>query len=548
MSLVAQLKKELVGGQIVGTEFYKKERAAYIFVKNGKDKHALGFVYHPTGHGVFCVPPSKIKIETKEKPWPIFVLDGATIMSIQFPHLDRIFLIELEREKQISRLVVEGLGPNGNIWHIGPEYEILGTLRKRHYTDGRPYEISSFADRIDPRQLTMEQLEQLLDDGDASTVRSVLEKKFTGFNKTLAREVLARADFTDGDSLDAATVQSIYEAVKSIVQLFAGQDVGYVYEIGGGLEVYPFKLRSRDNEPEKIKSLSLAILEQVSRKQTAIEERDEKSSSLTAVKKMIKKLAKRIENVALDIEKASEFEHYKKVAELLQINLKSVKRGMSEIELENIYIEPNRVIKIKLDPALSPADNAGEYFKKHRKGREGLELLQRRLEISKAELKQWQNIYSELEDNFEHASRRYQADIISVLPREVNKGAEAVRLPYREHQLSTGLTIFIGRDGSDNDRTTFEFAKPFEFWFHTQQCPGSHVVMKFPHKNFEPSKVEIEETAAIAAWHSKARNDSLVPVIYTQRKYVHKPRKAKPGLVTVEREKSIMIKPGSGSK
>jgi predicted ribosome quality control (RQC) complex YloA/Tae2 family protein len=67
--------------------------------------------------------------------------------------------------------------------------------------------------------------------------------------------------------------------------------------------------------------------------------------------------------------------------------------------------------------------------------------------------------------------------------------------------------------------------------------------MKYPNKKFVPSKREIQETAAIAAYHSKARNDSLVPVIYTERRYVRKPRKAKPGLVTVEREKSIMVAP-----
>jgi predicted ribosome quality control (RQC) complex YloA/Tae2 family protein len=68
-------------------------------------------------------------------------------------------------------------------------------------------------------------------------------------------------------------------------------------------------------------------------------------------------------------------------------------------------------------------------------------------------------------------------------------------------------------------------------------------VIKFPSKTFEPSKKEIEETASIAAWFSKARNDTMVPVIYTQRRYVRKPRKAKAGLVTVEREKSVMVEP-----
>ena len=74
------------------------------------------------------------------------------------------------------------------------------------------------------------------------------------------------------------------------------------------------------------------------------------------------------------------------------------------------------------------------------------------------------------------------------------------------------------------------------------------MVIKFPNKSFEPSKAEIEETAAIAAFFSKAKNDSLVPVIYTERRYVRKPAKAKPGLVVVEREKSVMVAPRKPSE
>ncbi|MDD5426370.1 MAG: NFACT RNA binding domain-containing protein, partial [candidate division Zixibacteria bacterium] len=205
--------------------------------------------------------------------------------------------------------------------------------------------------------------------------------------------------------------------------------------------------------------------------------------------------------------------------------------------------ESHKPLKIELDRALSPQENIESYFKKFRKGREGGELLKRRLEITRNEYEEILKILTDLEFNFNLARERYSSEINSILPKTGNREVIALRLPYKEYQLSTGLTIFVGRDGSDNDRTTFDYAKPYELWFHTQQCPGSHVVMKYPNKSFEPSKREIEETAAIAAFHSKARNDSLVPVVYTERKYVRKPKKAKPGLVMVEREKSIMVTP-----
>jgi predicted ribosome quality control (RQC) complex YloA/Tae2 family protein len=150
---------------------------------------------------------------------------------------------------------------------------------------------------------------------------------------------------------------------------------------------------------------------------------------------------------------------------------------------------------------------------------------------------------SEFNRDFESASRKYESELAQIIPAQAKKRETAPRLPYREHVLSSGVTIFIGKDGADNDTTTFKHAKPYELWFHASQCPGSHVVLKFPDKKFQPSKEEIAETAAIAAYHSKARNSKTVPVIYTERKYVRKPRKAKPGLVTVEREKTVMVEP-----
>jgi predicted ribosome quality control (RQC) complex YloA/Tae2 family protein len=232
----------------------------------------------------------------------------------------------------------------------------------------------------------------------------------------------------------------------------------------------------------------------------------------------------------------------------LQINRERLKKGMKSIKVDDILTDPPETVTITLDPASGPNENIQDYFRRHRKGREGLDLLQRRDEITRGELEALRTMQDELETDFASAQKRYESELMSLMPREAGQRETPVRLPYRPATLSTGVTIFIGRDGADNDRTTFEFGRPYELWFHAQQCPGSHVVMKFPSKSFEPSMREIEETAAIAAYHSKAKNDSLVPVVYAPRKYVRKPRKAKPGLVTVEREKSVMVAPRKEEK
>jgi predicted ribosome quality control (RQC) complex YloA/Tae2 family protein len=368
----------------------------------------------------------------------------------------------------------------------------------------------------------------------------------------MAREAARRAeceDVTLGE-ITAPELESLTKAIGDMTSRFVADASGYLYQTPAGVEVYPFKLSIIETQPEKLKTLSFGILELVGRKQAQVEEVSERDDTLSIVSHAIKRLEKRIHKLELDIKEAENWEILKQQAELLQINRHLIKRGMTSLTVENILVEPHRQLEIPLDSALTPNDNVEAYFKRYRKGREGLELLQRRLEITRDELGELRQMSDDLDRTFESASEKYRAEIAALRPGsgEGKGGAQLERLPYKPYHLSTGLTIFVGRDGSDNDRTTFDFAKPYELWFHTQQCPGSHVVIKFPNKSFQPSKAEIEETAAVAAFHSKARNDSLVPVIYTERRYVRKPRGAKPGLVSVEREKSVMVAPRKPSE
>jgi len=545
-ALVSQLKRELIGGRIVSTEFYRKERAAFIFIKKDKTTVALALVFHPAGFGSFLAPASKIKLSTREKPWPIFKIEGTVVQAVEQLGFDRIFRIELKSGDTTWNLLFEAIGPNGNIWLLDDTGGRRATLRKRDFQAGELYEVSPVAGKLDPFDLTADSLRTRLKTMPDASPALLIEKTVLGFNKTLAREAVRRAglDVASSDELEDDAVAQLVRTVQDIGSLFMTQEVGYLYRIAGGVEVYPFKLTTVDTSPEKFKSLSLAVMAMIDSRQTSGEQHNVEKSVTDAVKRMVKKLTRRLGNVENDLKDAADYRQYKKIGELLQISLGKLKKGMTEITLDDIYIEPHQPITVKLEPALSPTDNAKAYFKKHRKGREGLELLKRRREVSHSELALWERIQQELAENFELAQAKYEQELQSMAPGGgASKQTVSVRLPYREFRLSTGVRVFVGRDGSDNDRTTFEFARPYELWFHAQQCPGSHVVLKFPDKSFEPSKREIEETAGIAAFFSKAKKNSLVPIIYTQRRYVRKPRKAKPGLVTVEREKSVMVPP-----
>lgn len=542
MAIAEQLKKEAVSQTIISTEFYKKERTA-LFVIKANQKLALSFKYHPHHQGLFLVPISKINLNTREKPWPIFGIKEAVIKDVAQVGFDRVIRLIVELGGVTKTIIIEAIGTNGNIWLLGDDDKIEATLRKKEYRPGESYFLEPIPDKLNPLELSVTALKESAINFDGDFIKPFLEKKILGFSHTLAKECLKRSqlDFTELMAMTDENWTTLIKTIESISQSFANAETGYLYHIGGKYETYPFKLSTVDDQPEKFKSFSIALMSMSERKQEDISRTSEENNIKSAVNKALKRLVKRYENVSKDIDGAQNYEDYKKYGELLQINFDKLKKGMEQIELEDVYTSDN--ILIKLDPALSPNENAEIYFRKHRKGREGLELLLRRQQITKDEIDELKKIIDELENDLESAQKRYQAEISALLPKEGVKSESFERLPYKEYQLSTGLTIYVGRDGSDNDRTTFDFARPYELWFHAQQCPGSHVVMKYPNKNFEPSKLEIDETAAIAAFHSKARNDSLVPVIYTERKYVRKPRKAKPGLVTVDREKSVMVVP-----
>ena len=541
LALVQELGREIVGGTVVSTEFYKKERAAYLFVKTKKSRLAFGFVYHPHGAGVFCVPASKVKIETREKPWPIFDLEKAEVTGVEQFGLDRIFRINILHKGAPHAVVCEAIGANGNLWFVDGDGGRRATLRKRDFTAGELYQPLPPIDALDPFVIEPAALEQIRAADPEAPPVALLHKNLLGFNRTLAIEVVHRSHI---DQLD--TPEELSAAVQTIGDLarrFRDADNGYLHKAGGRLEAYPFKLASAHEPPERFKTLSLAVMQMCQQRQSQVEEADEQKTVMQAVGRAVKRLERRLKNIEKDIEGAADYERYKQYGDLLKINFDALRKGMEEITVEDVYHGGGATVTIPLDPSLSPAENAENYFKKHRKGREGLELLKRRAEITAQELEGLRDMAAELDASFDHAREKYRSEISSLLPKEGTKEEGAPRLPYREYVLSTGLTVFVGRDGSDNDRTTFEFARPYETWLHAQQCPGSHVVMKYPNKSFEPSKQEVAEAAAIAAWFSKARNDSLVPVVYTQRRYVRKPRKAKPGLVTVEREKSVMVTP-----
>ena len=111
-----------------------------------------------------------------------------------------------------------------------------------------------------------------------------------------------------------------------------------------------------------------------------------------------------------------------------------------------------------------------------------------------------------------------------------------------EYRLPGGYTVLAGRTDRDNDRLSLKVARPNDWWFHVRGLPGSHVILQLGGQG-EPDKAVLEQAAALAAWHSKARNGGITPVSCTRAKFVRKPRGASPGTVTIQKESLLKVRP-----
>ena len=111
-----------------------------------------------------------------------------------------------------------------------------------------------------------------------------------------------------------------------------------------------------------------------------------------------------------------------------------------------------------------------------------------------------------------------------------------------EYLLPGEWVVLAGKTDADNDRLSLKEARPNDWWFHVRGMPGSHVILRAKEDD-EPDKETLKKAAAIAAYHSKARNGGVVAVSCTRAKFVSKPKGAKPGTVTIKKETVLQVRP-----
>lgn len=567
--LIPELEEALLGLKIVEI-LISSDKSELWFCLRSRDKETN--LYFSTNPQNF-----RIEIRRKDEPNPhkqafektnlfSFAL-GGYIQKIEQLDFDRVIKIFCEKKTQFGSgdsfaFIFELTGRNSNVILMKKDETIVDCLRKidinqnrfRQVLPGINYLPPPPPKKRNPFSIREEEFSHLIR-ATNQTISEWLIYHFNGLDKLLAQKIVIESGLDFKENVSSLTHDSILSLWKTFSQTFEKM-------LQHQLSFHVIK--DPDGDPKTIScvdlpfilkdqkipspSLSSAIKSFYSSRLEKEKERKEAQNLSLMVRLTLAKLKKRERKIEEDEKQAERLEEYKRFGELLMLSQEKVKKGQTSVELTDIFDPQLPQVEIPLDVKLGAIGNSQAYFKKYKKAKDGLGMIHKRRAETQNLITYLVEILRKLslsgaEINWTEQRQNLIKLGILRLPRTQIKTTLEKKFSPRRFVTKSGCEIFVGRNNQENDYLTFKFAKPDDLWFHTQDVPGSHVLLRRKDKKTEPSSLEIKETAQVAAYYSKVRKEKKASVIYTQAKHVRKPKRGKPGLALVQREKSILVEP-----
>lgn len=478
-------------------------------------------------------------------------LDRAQVLSVLQPAFERTLTLTLQGEDGTADLVVEIMGRHSNVILVSGGV-IAGSLKPvpkakssvREVLPGRRYAPPP-RDRPTPIELTQESLETLL--ATDAPLAKHLSAAVLGLSPLMAQELTVRAalDPTGVAKAQKGAARSLWPHLQDlIVTMREGRFAPVLYVDGGEPVAYaPFPLSHLQSMTAvPVTSMSEAV-EAVTTGRSAVMRLEEtRAALLAAVDAALGKAGRTEAEVSQALVEAEQAQALRERGELLLAYASQVHPGESEVTLPGF---DGRPVVIALQPRLSAVENAQKLFKRYGKLRAAHAVLHERLARAQSDRAYLDAVRAMAEQAGESSDlvdlRRELADEGFVRTRRAPPKSTR-RAGPRRFSLPTGETVLVGRTNRENDRLTFSLAAPDDLWLHARGVPGAHVILRSG--GHTPSPEAIEQAAAIAAYFSQARGAGSVAVDYTLRRYVRKPKGAKPGVVIYERERTIQVRPG----
>lgn len=547
-AMVSELRDTLLSGRI--SKIHQPyENEIILVIRSRGANHRLLLSAHPS---YARIQITQIDYQNPDTP-PNFVmmlrkhLDGALLETIEQVENDRVIHFHFTKRDELGDLqnivlIVELMGRHSTIVLVNRENgKILDAIKHigssqntyRSLIPGVTYVAPPKQEQLNPFSAETEKVFQRL--SQLELTPKILQQNFQGLGFDTAQELTSRLAEQPNEKmavweaffqqLDAKLSPTLYEAKNK--DYFTPVSYQSIEANADQITNYP-----------TLSSLLDGFYHDKAEKDRAKQQGSELIRKMENERKRNQNKLKKREQTLKDSENAEDF---RRNGELLTTFMAQVPRGATEVTLPNYY-EADQPLTIKLDPALTPNQNAQKYFHRYQKLKNAVKLIGKQIQEAKDEIQYLDSVLAQLEI-------AGPMDIEAIKEELTDQGYFKKKTAKKQKKkkpsqpdvyfAEDGTQIFVGKNNLQNDLLTMKTAKKTDYWLHAKNIPGSHVIIK----SNNPSDETITQAAELAAYFSKYRHSAQVPVDLVQVKHIRKPNGSKPGFVIYENQKTIIVTP-----
>ena len=482
-------------------------------------------------------------------------IEGSRIVKVEQINGDRIMCIQtdkLEMDGSITStfIYVELMGKYSNCIFV-QDGVILESLihvsplmnRERSISPKLYYELPPNANRVSLMDFDYNEIKNLLTSFGDGTVQQSIRTIFNGFGKPLLDEVLLTSDLSGNEIISDLIPTQVDALAKALYELKIklNESNGLLTLINdNNKKAHATFILQNYKVLKEYSTISEALKESIHNTKSIHTADKELEKILTAA---IKKEEGRHQKIKDELDDTNKMDTYKLYGDILMINAHLQVQYEPSIQLQNLLSEEGELLTIPLKPNLTIVENGQWYYKLYTKLKNRMVSGEYQLNASTTKLEYLKSILYSISlattrESLEEIRKEcMDAGIIkkSKKPLSYKLGkSNYIHLTINEGE------IFIGRNNQQNEYLTHRFAKPTDIWFHTQDIQGSHLILRL---NVEPDDMILSKVAQYAAYFSKARETSKVPVDYTYIKNIKKPPGSPLGFVIFSTHQTMIVEP-----
>lgn len=564
-----ELSSKLVGGKI--DKVYQPENDEIVLhIRNNKENFKLVLSASASNPRVYLSTNYK-----KENPInaPMFCMllrkyiQSGNIVSVSQVGFERIIKITVEsldelKAKTTKDIIIEIMGRHSNIILTHEEDKIVDSIKRippsvsrvRQLLPGMTYVLPPAQDKLNPLdKISRDKFKETISDFDGS-ISKCIYSKFLGISPIISKEICFRSNIDISklaSSVEGIDFDNLYKEFTNVILNIKGSNYNPCLAIDSSIDKLidfsSIDLTLFDNlkviHDESISS----IIESFYANKDAKERINQRASDFKkSISIKLDRLYNKLKKQKIELKESDNANIYKIKGELITAYIYMIEKGMDFVEVQNFYEEDCPLIKIDLNKNLTPSENAQKYFKRYNKLKHAKKEITAQVELSLEEINYLENIILSI-DNCDNLAElddiKEELQKLGYMRGKVKSKKDKNNLTTKPNEFlsSDGFTILVGKNNKQNDFLTLKIANNDDLWMHTKNIPGSHVIIKTEGKEIPEST--IFEGAMLAAFFSKSKMSSQVPVDYTLKKNVKKPNGSKPGMVIYETNSTIYVTP-----